>query len=338
MLLHHNISLQPYNTFGLDVNGQYVAIITHVDDIDEVYANHRLRPMPKLVLGGGSNVLFTGNQRKVFLKMEIDGIEVVEEGRDEVIVEVGAGVVWHQFVLWCLDHDLGGVENLSLIPGTVGAAPIQNIGAYGVELKEIFHSLDAVEGKTGETRTFVADECQFGYRHSVFKGKYKGKYIITRVRLKLSKKPSFNINYGNLKTTLDQMGVDELSVRAISEAVIHIRQTKLPDPLDIGNAGSFFKNPMVERPLLEALQEIYPSLPFFEVDENWSKIPAAWLIETCGWKGKRRGDIGVHEHQPLVLVNYGGGSGKEIVKLSKDIQKSVSSTFGIDLSPEVNII
>lgn len=338
MLLHHNISLQPYNTFGLDVNGQYVAIITHLDDIEEVYANHRLRPMPKLVLGGGSNVLFTGNQRKVFLKMEIDGIDVVEEGRDDVIVEVGAGVVWHQFVLWCLENDLGGVENLSLIPGTVGAAPIQNIGAYGVEFKKIFHSLDTVEGKTGETKTFLAEECEFGYRYSVFKGKFKGKYIITRVRMRLSKKPSFNIAYGNLKLTLDQMGVEELSARAISEAVIHIRQTKLPDPLDIGNAGSFFKNPMVERPLLEALQEIYPDLPFFEVDDSWSKIPAAWLIEKCGWKGKRRGDIGVHEQQPLVLVNYGGGSGKEIVKLSKDIQKSVSSTFGIDLSPEVNIV
>lgn len=338
MLLHHNISLQPYNTFGLDVNGQYVAVITHLDDIDEVYANHRLRPMPKLVLGGGSNILFTGNQRKVFLKMEIEGIEVVEEGREEVIVEVGAGVIWHQFVLWCLEHDFSGVENLSLIPGTVGAAPIQNIGAYGVELKEVFHSLDAVVGKTGEQKTFLPEECEFGYRHSIFKGKHQGKYIITKVRLRLSKKPTFNIEYGNLKTTLSQLGVEELSARAISEAVIHIRQTKLPDPIDIGNAGSFFKNPMVERPLLEALQEIYPDLPFFEVNDQWSKVPAAWLIDQCGWKGKRRGDIGVHENQPLVLVNYGGGSGKEIVKLSKDIQQSVSSTFGIDLKPEVNII
>lgn len=315
-----------------------MAIITSDDDIEEVYANENLKPMPKLVLGSGSNILLTGNQRKVIMKIEIDGIDVIEEDEEGALVEIGAGVIWHQFVLWCLDNDLGGVENLALIPGTVGAAPIQNIGAYGVELRQVFHSLDAVAGKTGEKRTFLKDELHFGYRFSAFKEELKGKYIITKVRLRLTKKHEFHISYGNLKTTLEEMGVQELSIRSISEAVISIRQTKLPDPAEIGNAGSFFKNPMIEQPLIEALQALYPEIPHYAVNENWGKIPAAWLIDQCGWKGKRRGDIGVHENQPLVLVNYGGGKGSEILKLSKEIQKSVASTFGIDLEPEVNII
>ncbi len=338
MLLHQNISLQPYNTFGLDVLGQYMAIIRTEEDIEEVFNTARLKPLPKVVLGSGSNLLFTGNQRKVFLKMEMDGIDVIEDHDDHVIVEIGAGVVWHQFVLWSVENNLGGVENLSLIPGTVGAAPIQNIGAYGVELKEIFYSLDAINGKTGDVRTFYLDDCQFGYRYSIFKGQLKGKFIVTKVRLRLTKKHKFNIGYGNLKATLEETGVQELTISAISKAVIHIRQQKLPDPLEIGNAGSFFKNPLVEQPLKEALAALYPDMPSFDVDDHWSKIPAAWLIEQCGWKGKRRGDIGVHEKQPLVLVNYGGGLGKEILKLSRDIQMSVSKSFGIDLEPEVNIL
>lgn len=339
MLIHQNISLQPYNTFGLDVLASYVAIITQEEEIEEVYADGKMKPLPKLTLGGGSNLLFTGNQRKVFLKMEIDGIEVIEEHSDHVILEVGAGVIWHQLVLWCIEHNLGGIENLSLIPGTVGAAPIQNIGAYGVELKDVFYSLDAINGKTGDKRTFYLDDCQFGYRYSIFKGSLKDKFIITKVRFRLTKKQhQFNVDYGNLKSTLEQEGVDELTLAAISNAVIDIRQSKLPDPLDIGNAGSFFKNPLVETPLKEALVEIYSDMPSFTIDKDWCKIPAAWLIDQCGWKGKRRGDIGVHEKQPLVLVNYGGGLGKELVKLSKDIQQSVSQTFGIDLEPEVNIL
>ncbi len=339
MLLHHNISLQPYNTFGLDVLGQYLAIIQNTEDIEEVFNTPRLNPLPKVVLGSGSNILLTGNQRKVFLKVEIDGISVIEDHSDHVIVEIGAGVIWHQFVLWCIEHDLGGTENLSLIPGTLGAAPIQNIGAYGVELKEIFYSLDALNIKTGDVRTFYLDDCQFGYRYSIFKGQLKGKFIITKVRLRLTKRSHrFNVSYGNLKSTLEAAGIEQLSIAAISEAVIQIRQNKLPDPAEIGNAGSFFKNPMVETPLKEALEEIYPDMPSFKVNNDWCKIPAAWLIQQCGWKGKRRGDIGVHERQPLVLVNYGGGSGKELLKLSRDIQGSVSKTFGIDLEPEVNIL
>ena len=338
MLLHHNISLQPYNSFGLDVLGQYVAIIRHAEEIEEVYAMPRLRPLPKMALGEGSNILFVGNQRKVFLKIEIDGIEIVEDHDDHVIVEVGAGVIWHQFVLWCVENNLGGVENLSLIPGTVGAAPIQNIGAYGVELEGVFHSLDAVNGKTGHTKTFQSKDCQFGYRYSVFKAELKGKYLITKVRFQLTKKHQYNISYGNLKSTLEDAGVEQLSLGAISDAVIQIRQSKLPDPAQIGNAGSFFKNPLVEKPLQEALLALYPDMPSFPFDDQWCKIPAAWLIDQCGWKGKRRGDIGVHDKQPLVLVNFGGGRGRDIFKLSKDIQKSVESTFGILLQPEVNIV
>ena len=339
MVLHHNISLKSYNTFGLDVNAQYVAMIRSEEDIEEVYHTRRFIPLPKVILGGGSNILFTGNQRRIFLKIEIDGIRVVEEDDDTAVIEAGAGIVWHQLVLWCVERNLGGIENLSLIPGTVGAAPIQNIGAYGVELERVFESLEAFDGKTGERREFAASECQFGYRDSIFKRKLKGKYIITKVRLRLTKRNhTFHTTYGAIQKTLEQMGVSDLSLDVVSRAVIHIRESKLPDPAQIGNAGSFFKNPIVEKPLVEALQELYPSLPVYPIDEAWDKVPAAWLIDQCGWKGERRGEVGVHTNQPLVLVNYGGGSGKEILRLSRDIQKSVAKTFGIDLEREVNVL
>jgi len=309
------------------------------EDIEEVYQTRRFIPLPKVVLGGGSNILFTGNQRRVFLKMEMDGIRIVEEDEDAAIVEIGAGIVWHQLVLWCVERNLGGIENLSLIPGTVGAAPIQNIGAYGVELQGVFESLEAFDGKTGERREFTAPECQFGYRDSIFKRKLRGKYVITKVRIRLTKRNhSFHTSYGAIQQTMEEMGVSDLSLEAISQAVIHIRQSKLPDPAQIGNAGSFFKNPIVEKPLVEALKELYPSLPVFPVDKSSDKIPAAWLIDQCGWKGERRGEVGVHTQQPLVLVNYGGGKGMEILRLSRDIQKSVSKTFGIDLEREVNVL
>ena len=254
-----------------------MAIITNTEDIEEVYMEPKLRALPKVVLGGGSNILFTGNQRKVFLKVEIEGIEVVEESEEEVVIKVGAGVIWHQLVLWCIENGYGGIENLSLIPGTVGAAPIQNIGAYGVELKDVFVSLEAIIGKTGERRTFDKAECQFGYRYSVFKGSEKGKYIVTSVKLRLSKNPEFNVSYGNLEATLRHMGVEELSLESVSQAVINVRQSKLPDPSEIGNAGSFFKNPVVEKPLVEALQSIYESMPVYAVNAEWNKIPAAWF-------------------------------------------------------------
>ncbi len=291
-----------------------------------------------MILGGGSNVLFTRNFLGMVLKMEISGIDIVEDAEDSVLVSFGAGENWHQCVLWAVENNYGGIENLSLIPGTIGAAPMQNIGAYGVEVKEVFHSLEAYEVKTGKIVRFFNEDCKFGYRYSVFKGPQRDKYIITKVNLRLSKKPVYNISYGAIKETLDEMGVEELSLKAISQAVINIRQSKLPDPAQIGNAGSFFKNPVVENSYFDSLRAAFEEIPGYRLDEEYTKVPAAWLIDQCGWKGKRKGNIGVHDKQALVLVNHGGGKGKDLVDLSEEIQKSVQGTFGIQLETEVNII
>lgn len=338
MLIEENYSLKHYNTFHLDVNASLKATITSVDDLDNLFQSRRYKTVKKLILGGGSNVLFTRNFLGMVLKMEITGVSVETESDDSVIVSFGAGENWHQCVLWAVEHGYGGLENLSLIPGTAGAGPMQNIGAYGVELKEVFHSLEAYEIKTGKVVRFYNEDCKFGYRYSVFKGPQRDKFIITRVYLRLSKKPVFNISYGNLKETLEGMGVEVLTLKHVSQAVINIRQSKLPDPAEVGNAGSFFKNPIVENEYFESLKAAFETIPGFRTDEAQMKVPAAWLIEQCGWKGKRFGSIGVHEKQPLVLVNFGGGKGKDILKLSQDIQKSVFKTFGIHLETEVNII
>lgn len=291
-----------------------------------------------MILGGGSNILLTRGFTGVVAKMEMKGLHTLSETDEEVLVSIGAGENWHQFVLWCVERGFGGVENLALIPGTVGAAPMQNIGAYGVELKEVFHSLEAYEIKSGKLATFYKEDCKFGYRYSVFKGGLKDKYVITKVNFKLKKKPEFNISYGNLKDTLDQMGVEELTLKNVSQAVINIRQSKLPDPMDIGNAGSFFKNPVIEKLHFEALEAQFPEIKSYPVDVDSVKVPAGWLIEQAGWKGYRYGDIGVHENQALVLVNHGTGRGRDIFKLSNDILKSVQNKFGIDLEREVNVI
>ena len=331
-----NISLKSYNTFGVEVKAQLLIDIESEEELKQAYQSTEFMALPKLVLGGGSNILFTKNQRKVILKINIKGIDVLDQKDHEVRVKVGAGEIWHQFVLWCLDHNLAGVENLSLIPGTVGAAPIQNIGAYGVELKDIFDSLEAYEIKSGKVRLFDKEQCQFDYRHSFFKGRGKDQYVITSVTFKLTTKPRFDVSYSGIQKRLSEQGL-QLNIHNISESVIHIRQTKLPDPVKIGNAGSFFKNPIIEKPLYDALKLIHEDLPHYPVDSKNIKIPAAWLIEQCGWKGKRKDKIGVHERQPLVLVNYGGGKGRDILKLSKKIQLSIQKKFGIDLKTEVNI-
>ena len=331
-----NISLKSYNTFGIEAKAQLLVDIESEEQLREAYRSPEFMALPKLILGGGSNILFTKNQRKAILKINIRGIDVLDQRGHEVWVKVGAGEVWHQFVLWCLDHDLGGVENLSLIPGTVGAAPIQNIGAYGVELKDVFDSLEAYEIKSGKIISFNKEQCQFDYRHSFFKGRGKDQFVITSVTFKLTTQPSLNVSYGGIQQWLDEKGL-ELNIRNISESVIHIRQMKLPDPIKIGNAGSFFKNPIIEKPLYDALNLIYEDLPHYPVDSGSIKIPAAWLIEQCGWKGKRMDQIGVHERQPLVLVNYGEGKGIEILKLSEQIQSSIQKKFGIELTREVNV-
>ena len=338
MLIEENFSLKPHNTFGLDVIANLKASIEQSEDLEELFKSDRYRAVKKMVLGGGSNVLFTRNFLGMVLKMEIEGVKVMEEGDDSILVSFGAGENWHQCVLWAVEKGYGGIENLSLIPGTIGAAPMQNIGAYGVELKEVFHSLEAYEIKTGKMVRFFNEDCKFGYRYSVFKGAQRDKYIITKVNLRLSKKTNFNISYGAIKETLESMGVEQLSLKSVSQAVINIRQSKLPDPAQIGNAGSFFKNPVVENGYFDSLRAAFEEIPGYRLDEEFTKVPAAWLIDQCGWKGKRFGNVGVHDKQPLVLVNHGGGKGKEIINLSKDIQKSVQGTFGIQLDTEVNVI
>lgn len=338
MLIEEHYPLKNHHTFHLDVNASYKVDILTARDLEDFYEIGKFRTRKKLVLGGGSNILFTRNFLGVVLKMNIQGIQIEEEGADDVLVSFGAGENWHQCVLWAVEQGFGGIENLSLIPGTMGAAPMQNIGAYGVEVKEVFHSLEAYEIKTGRFVRFYNEDCKFGYRYSVFKGPQKDKYIITKVYLRLSKQPRFNVTYGNLKQTLDEMGVQQLTLKNVSQAVINVRQSKLPDPMEIGNAGSFFKNPIVERDYFEALQAAFEDIPGYKVDEDFTKLPAGWLIEKCGWKGKRIGEVGVHDKQALVLVNFGGGKGRDILNLSREIQKSVFKTFGVHLETEVNIV
>lgn len=337
MIVQKNVSLKPYNTFGLDVNAGFLGIIESIDDLDEVFLSGRFRSQKKMILGSGSNVLFTRGFTGIIAKNEIRGLHILNENENEVIVSAGAGENWHQFVLWCVERGFGGVENLSLIPGTVGAAPMQNIGAYGVELKEVFHSLEAYEIKSGKIVTFYKEDCKFDYRFSIFKGELKDQFAITKVNFKLSKKPELNTSYGDIKLTLAQMG-EEPSLRSISQAVINIRQSKLPDPIDIGNAGSFFKNPVIERLHFEALEAEFEDIKSYPLDAENIKIPAGWLIEKAGWKGYKDGDFGVHEKQALVLVNIGNARGKDIYKLSQQIQKSIQQKFGIELEREVNII
>lgn len=291
-----------------------------------------------MILGGGSNILFTKDFDGLLLKNDITGITVVKEDRDHIYVEAGAGVNWHSFVMYCVDHNYGGVENLSLIPGNVGASPMQNIGAYGVEIKDVFYKLEAFHMQKKMTRIFTATECEFGYRDSAFKKKYRGMFAILSVTFRLSKNPVFNISYGAIEEELKKMAVDELNIKVISDAVINIRTAKLPDPALIGNAGSFFKNPEINKQCLQELKRIEPAIPSYKINDDTFKIPAAWLIEQCGWKGYRKGDAGCYEKQALVLVNYGSAKGKDILDLSEDIKQSVKKKFHIALEREVNIV
>ncbi len=336
MELEENYNLQALNTFGIAANARYFAEAHSEADLRKAF---QLQIQPMLILGGGSNLLLTQDFEGLVIKNAIPGKTIIEETDTQAMVRVGAGENWHQFVLWCLDQDLGGVENLSLIPGTVGAAPIQNIGAYGVELKDVFHHLEAMEVATGNMRTFSHAECRFGYRDSVFKNELKGKYCITQVYLKLTKLAhQINTSYGAIRETLATHGVTDPTIRDISNAVIDIRSSKLPDPAKIGNSGSFFKNPEIPAEQFAKLQQRFPHIISFPGSNGKIKVPAGWLIEQCGWRGTRRGDAGCYEKQALVLVNYGNASGEEIWRLAQDIVASVQDTFGITLSPEVNII
>jgi UDP-N-acetylmuramate dehydrogenase len=335
--IQKNVSLKEYNSFGLEVKAKRFSAFSDIGELLEGLGS-KTTEEPLLILGGGSNILFTQDFDGLVLKNELKGIELVQEDDEHLIVKVMAGEVWHDFVLHCIQNNWAGVENLSLIPGTVGAAPMQNIGAYGVEVKEVFHSLEALEIATGKLVTFDKQSCEFGYRESIFKKSAKGKYIITSVTFRLNKKATLNTAYGAISDTLNEMKVSEINIKTISDAVIKIRQSKLPNPDEIGNAGSFFKNPSIERIDYEGLRSESPSIPGYKQPDDKLKIPAAWLIEKAGWKGKTFGKIGVHKNQPLVLVNYGGGDGAKIRDLAFEVKASVAQQFGIVLTPEVNII
>ncbi|HNP20070.1 MAG TPA: UDP-N-acetylmuramate dehydrogenase [Fulvivirga sp.] len=339
MKILKNISLQPFNTFGINAKTQFYVEATNIAELQSILKLSELKNSHLLVIGGGSNILLTKDFDGFVIKNNILGKTIIEETSDYVVVKIGGGENWHGFVEYAIANNWGGVENLSLIPGTVGAAPMQNIGAYGVEIKEVFESLEAVEIATGKLKTFNSKDCQFGYRESIFKKEAKDKYIITGVLLKLKKHShQLNTSYGAIKDTLMEQGISNPTIKDVSKAVISIRQSKLPDPKVIGNAGSFFKNPTIDKIDFEGLRLEYSDLPGYVVSPTEVKIPAAWLIEQCGWKGERRGNIGVHTKQALVLVNYGGGDGSEIKKLSEDIQSSVAEKFGIVLSAEVNFV
>ncbi len=334
MKIVNNISLQPYNTFGIDVSAKAFASFTSVEELKEGLSNSN----SPLILGGGSNILFTENFNGIVLKNDLKGIEVLNETDEHIYIKAAAGENWHQFVMYCVEHNYAGLENLSLIPGNCGASPMQNIGAYGVEIKDVFHQLEAFHRKEQSIETFTANDCAFGYRESVFKRKYRNQFVILSITYRLNKKPKFNTSYGAIEQELEKMGETNLSIQAISQAVINIRSSKLPDPKETGNAGSFFKNPTLPKSELERLQAIDPAIPFYNVGEEHIKIPAGWLIENLGWKGYRKGDAGCHAKQALVLVNFGNASGKEIYDLSDHILASVKEKFDIDLEREVNII
>ncbi len=338
MEIQRNASLKAYNTFGIDATASLLAEFTSVEELKTLLQQPEVQQLPLLVLGGGSNVLLTQDVTAAVLLNRIKGITQTAEG-EHVLVTAGSGETWHDLVLYTIDQNLGGIENLSLIPGTVGAAPLQNIGAYGVELKDTFHSLEALEIATGQLHTFTKEQCGFGYRESIFKREAKGKYIVTSVTLQLTRENHrYNTSYGAITDVLSAKEDKELSLRAISEAVCHIRRSKLPDPAQIGNAGSFFKNPEIPKALFEQLKTQYANLPGYPVSEELVKVPAGWLIEQCGWKGKVLGQHGVHKDQALVLVNYGGATGNEVKALAYEIIDSVKAKFGIALTPEVNII
>ncbi|OJW69986.1 MAG: UDP-N-acetylenolpyruvoylglucosamine reductase [Candidatus Amoebophilus sp. 36-38] len=338
MNLQENISLELLNTFHIAAKARYYSLIKDAHMLQLLLKHPFIQNLPKLILGGGSNILFVKDFEGWVIQMALEGIQQVEEDSNHILLRVGAGVSWHQLVVYCVNKEYAGIENLSLIPGTVGAAPIQNIGAYGVEFSEVFESLEALEISTGIIKKFKKDDCAFGYRDSIFKSSLQGQYIILYVTLRLSRQLTFHTSYGVIQEVLAAMQVKELSIQAISDAVIHIRQQKLPDPTLIGNAGSFFKNPVIEQHLANRLKNEYPNLPSYPQADGQIKLPAAWLIEQCGWKGYRHGAVGVHPHQALILVNYGGASGQAIYQLAQEIQQSVAKKFGINLVPEVNII
>lgn len=335
MNIQKNISLKQHNTFGIEVFAKRFATASSYHELQQLIKTEK----DFFLLSGGSNMLLTKDMDTLVIHIDIKGISIDREDDNDVYLTVNAGENWHEFVLWCISQDYGGLENLSLIPGNVGTCPIQNIGAYGVEVKDSITKVEAIEIASGKRVMFSNSDCKFQYRDSIFKNELKGKVILTSVSFKLSKKNhKLNTSYGAIETALADRQIDSPSLKNISDIVIEIRQSKLPDPKEIGNSGSFFKNPVISLAEFKALQEKYPDIPSYVVSETAIKVPAGWLIEQAGYKGKRYGDAGVHEKQALVLVNYGTASGKEIYDLAKEIQSIILKEFGIHLEIEVNII
>ena len=333
MKIQKNISLKQYNTFGIHVNAKRFISINSLKELKEIIAFEK----DIFLLGGGSNMLLTSDIEKLAIHLNLKGVIVNDTEKNHVFITAETGENWHEFVLWCISQNYGGLENLSLIPGNVGTSPIQNIGAYGVEIKNTFHQLEALEIETGKIKVFSKEDCQFGYRNSVFKNILKDKYIIINVTFKLTKSNHHNnISYGAIKTQL--RNIKNPTLKDISNAVIAIRKSKLPDSKEIGNSGSFFKNPIINLTSFKILQKKHLEIPHYIISENEIKIPAGWLIEQCGFKGKRFGDAGVHTKQALVLVNYGNATGQEIYNLAKNIQQKVKKIFNVNLVIEVNII
>lgn len=323
---------------GIDARARQFSTFGTTEALEELAALSDAQSTAKLVLGGGSNILLKGDFDGLVMKNELKGIELIRETDDHYYVKAGAGENWHQFVLYSIERDWAGLENLSLIPGNVGASPMQNIGAYGVEIKDVFAELEAFHLSEKKIVTFSNNDCDFGYRESVFKRKYRDQFVILNVTYRLNKRPIYHTSYGAITQELEHMGVQELSIRSISQAVINIRSSKLPDPVKIGNAGSFFKNPSVPAEQFEALKKNFPGIVGYPNPDGSVKLAAGWLIEQCGWKGFRRGDAGVHAKQALVLVNYGNATGAEIYELSTEVMDSVQNRFGVELEREVNII
>ena len=338
MNIIENYPLLKLNTFGVDVKAKYFTSINTINELIEVTKTNVFKDLELLILGGGSNILFTKDFDGLVILNNIKGKEIIEQNQQSIFLKIGAGENWHELVMYCVDNGWGGIENLSLIPGNTGTAPMQNIGAYGVEIKETFVELEALEISSGKIVKFNNSDCEFGYRESVFKNKMKNQYIILNITLELKKNPVLNINYGDVKAILESQNIKNPAIKEVSNAIISIRQSKLPDPKKIGNSGSFFKNPIVSLNQLELIKKKYPNVVNYEINENEFKIAAGWLIERAGWKGKKFNNYGVHEKQALVLVNYGLANGMEIFELSEKIILDIKDKFGIKLEREVNII
>ena len=337
MEILNNFSLKNYNTFGIEAKAEQFVAVHSVSELKSILEQNKNQK--KFILGGGSNMLLTKNIEALVIHIDLKGKKILKEDTDFVWVESQAGENWHQFVLWAIDQNFGGLENMSLIPGNVGTTPVQNIGAYGTEIKDTFVSCEAINIENQEMRTFTNEECRFGYRESVFKNEVKDKYIIVSVVFKLTKRNhKINTSYGDIQAELAKNNITTPGLKDVSNAVIAIRKSKLPDPAELGNSGSFFKNPILLKSDFEPIHQKFPEMRFFDISETEVKVPAGWLIEQAGLKGKRFGDAGIHKNQALVLVNYGGATGQEILDVSKTVQDTVFNTFGIHIEAEVNII